>query len=890
MLVFLTVNAVTAKPINRTINQAVGYVQNKGQIIDQSNKPNLAVKYLFNGNGLNVQLKANGFSYDTYTEETVSLSPLEKKYGISKTSKASNQDIIYHFHRIDILFIGANTNLIIETDKANSSYTNYYTTGTSETGATHIKAYQQVKYKNLYNGIDLEFVLDENNKPKYNFVMRPGADASQIKWQYVGANSSKIENNKIILGTAQGNLEEKIPLSYLMESRAKVKVSYQDERDNTFSFNMGKYDNTQTLIIDPIPWATYYGGNGYEESLSVSSDSIGDIYISGLTFSNANIATIGSFQSTYVGNVDAYIAKFSNGSGQLLWATYFGGANRDEGNAISAKSTGSVYVLGYTESSSNIATLGSHQTVFGGLSDAMILKFSSTGLRIWSTYYGGNNSEYAGALAADSLGNIYVGGFTASTNNISTLGAHQTVGGIDDAYIAKFSSIGTRLWCTYYGQQGSGSTIDNVNGISCDYLGNVYVTGNTQSAINIATSGTHQLASAGGLDAYLVKFNPLGVRQWGTYFGGSLEESATGISVDVNSNIFISGYTKSTSGIASTGSLNNMYGGGSYDGFIAKFNTNGLRLWATYYGGNAQDWATGIVVDVNGNIGVCGLTESSFNVASIGAYKTVFAGSSDVFLAKFNTSGTRLWATYYGGTAAEDARGIATDATGNYFICGFTSSNTGIATAGTYQTAITAGYDAFLAAFTNSGLLPVKLVSFTAEKKRGEVLLNWQTSSETNNAQFEIERSFNNLDWLSIGAVKGKGTSNILNQYQYIDNKLMPATGQEASIYYRLKQIDFDGTFDYSKVIKLTNNAVSETLFVSNPFSTQILVGLNNQEEAVAEVEITDVFGKIYYSKQENLKAGYNEISLNAEAFDKGIYVLLLKIDDEVHIKKLIRQ
>ncbi len=169
-------------------------------------------------------------------------------------------------------------------------------------------------------------------------------------------------------------------------------------------------------------------------------------------------------------------------------------------------------------------------------------------------------------------------------SDIASGGHDNTFGGgagSIDAFLVKFNANGVRQWATFYGGVG------NERGYSTatDGTGNVYLTGYTVSTTDIATPGSHDTSFGGMVDAFLVKFNASGVRQWGTYYGGTGDETGYCAVVDCSGNVYLAGETTSTTNIATTGSHDNSFGGGTYDAFLVKFNINGVRQWATYYGG-----------------------------------------------------------------------------------------------------------------------------------------------------------------------------------------------------------------------------------------------------------------------------------------------------------------
>jgi len=234
-----------------------------------------------------------------------------------------------------------------------------------------------------------------------------------------------------------------------------------------------------------------------------------------------------------------------------------------------------------------------------------------------------------------------------------------------------------RIWGTYYGG------MDNDQGLSCavDASGNVYLAGVTISNSAIA-SGGHQNTFGGSGDAFLVKFNASGVRQWATYYGGAGDNYGYSCAVDASGNVYLAGTTTSTTAIGS-GGHQNTYGGGTFgDAFLVKFNASGVRQWATYCGGADDDYGNSCAVDGSGNVYLAGFTNSTAVIGSGGHQNTYGGGINDAFLVKFDTSGVRQWGTYYGGTAGDVGYSCAVDASGNVYLVGSTISNTAIATGG----------------------------------------------------------------------------------------------------------------------------------------------------------------------------------------------------------------
>ena len=705
-----------------------GFIENKGQIIDQNNKPNPAVLYLLNTPGMNVQLRKTGFSYDVYSIEykpNPHYIPSNNQHFRKPNPENDSLLAEYHFHRIDIDLQNANPNPVIEASASSKDYLNYYTTGTPEEGVTLVKSFGGITYKNVYSGIDLQFTGNDGVF-EYNFLIQPGADIATIQLKVAGPERIKTFKEKIQMVTSVGDIDEIIPLCYysLNNIQVPVKGRFKKIKDQLYGFSVDQtIPNGAILLIDPIPtrrWGTYYGGNlgTMVNKNACAIDASGNIIMAGGTTSVYNIATSGAYQTTLSGNSDAFLVKFSP-DGQRLWGTYYGGSNGDYGYSCAVDKDNNIIFAGYSNSPSNIASPGAYQTILHGLQDGMLAKFTPGGQRVWSTYYGGNGidpwgEEVIEVCAVDTNGNIYCSGITGSPDYIASVGAHQTtLGGKYDAFMVKFTTNGQREWGTYYG----GSNLDQNGCCSVSKNGFVFLSGNTNSPNNISTPGSFMQNFNSTFKTFLVAFNLDGQRLWGTYYAGEAIDNNYGCIADTGSNVYIFGTTSSNTNISTPGAFQEtMIGGGG--GYLAKFNVGGLRIWGTYYGEN-DTYILNAAVDDSANIVICGDSHTQNNIiATPGAFQSVFRGGYyDAFLGKFNGNGQRFWGTYYGGTEMEHGMSCAVDLNENIYLCGVTYSenNTNletslcsrsslsnhIATPGSFQTDHVGSSNTFLAKFSD---------------------------------------------------------------------------------------------------------------------------------------------------------------------------------------------
>jgi hypothetical protein len=256
-------------------------------------------------------------------------------------------------------------------------------------------------------------------------------------------------------------------------------------------------------------------------------------------------------------------------------------------------------------------------------------------------------------------------------------------------------------WATYYGAVGE----DRPNDITIDASGNSFITGWTNGLSGLASSGAYQVSVQGFYDAFVAKLNSTGTSLlWGTYYGGDQDDYAYGITVDAADNVYLTGYTYSDTLIATSGAFDTICAGA--DVFIAKFNPTGTSLlWGTYYGGTGEDKAYSLAIDSSDNIYLVGSTTTHSGMGTPGAYQTFYGGgNSDMFIAKFDSTGTnRLWGTYFGAPAEDVGYAIALDGNNNVYLTGRCSSG-GLASAGSYQQIYGGGnFDALVAKFNSTG-------------------------------------------------------------------------------------------------------------------------------------------------------------------------------------------
>ncbi|NOT37148.1 MAG: HYR domain-containing protein [Saprospiraceae bacterium] len=679
------------------------FIENKGQVVDQNRK--LRPDVLFSGTDGNLvfHLKRTGISYQISEVKTwKNLRSSKSKIFFGAETKVPDE---YMIHRIDVNWVNPNEDIRFGKDEMMSNNTQYYLAGGSK-NATKVGEYKGAWIYNIYNKIDAHFYTS-NEKLKVDYKVAPGGNYKQLAWEINGASAIVDPAGNLAMITAAGVVEEGRPLVY---QNSKMLKAQWVLNGNKLSLAIEGIDPTKELMIDPLvrSWGTYYGGNNDDQITACSKDANGDLYVCGITATTTGtvIATTGSHQQTFGGGTqDGFVAKF-NPAGTRIWATYYGGSEYDYAWGIANDGT-DIYVVGETSSSDlgAISTVGTQQSTFGGDVDAYLIRFNSAGVRTWGTYYGDTGQDYGFAVAVGTNNQPVIVGETNTFAGtaIASPGSHQPSygGALFDAFVAQFNPAGVRNWGTYYG----GSDNEAAYGVSVNVLNWVLFTGQTATfpGTEIATAVSHQPIYGGGnTDAYFAVLDMDGVRQFGSYYGGTGDESGFDICQDINGDIIVVGASSTNTGtsIATTGSHQDAYAGGTYDGFIANFDFTGSRQWGTYYGGSGEDVLFSCDIDALDTIFVSGRTSSNAGIATSNAYDNTYSGTQDAYFAKFNPDGAQNYGSYYGGSGSDVSYGICIFPNATLYIVGTTETPTdaSITSVGSHQSAFGGGTnDGFIA-------------------------------------------------------------------------------------------------------------------------------------------------------------------------------------------------
>jgi len=550
--------------------------------------------------------------------------------------------------------------------------TNYLVGNDPALWARGARSFREVVYKGLYPGIDLVY-RPSGSGLKYEFLVRPGGDPSQIAISYDGADGLDLDpSGGLTVRAPAGILHDRSPVSF--QGADPVACSIGLRGRTTYGFDCAGWDTTQPLVIDPLLYSTFLGGADSDWALSIAVDAAGNAYVVGRTFSADFPATAGAYNTTYSGGNDVFIAKLNPAGSAFVYVTYLGGTRDDVGSSIVLDGAGNAYVAGRSQSPDFPTTPGVIAPVYNGGVDAFVAELDASGSSlVYSTYLGGSKYDSAASISIDSGGNAYVVGRTTSNDLPTTAGAYNVnFNGDHDLFAAKVAPGGTSLvYATYIG--GIGYEVPSAAGI--DPAGNVYITGRTNSTAFPTTSAAFDRTYNGGTDTFVTKLNPAGAGLvYSTYLGGSNYDPGDGLAVDAAGNVFVTSRTNSTDFPTTVGAFDRTYHGGS-DIFVTKLNAAGAGLvYSTYVGGTGYDSGDAVDLDAAGAAYLTGHTTSTDFPVTLGAYDTTFNGVNDSFVLEMDPGGAVVYSTYLGGSSMESADGLALDAAANVYLTGKTSS------------------------------------------------------------------------------------------------------------------------------------------------------------------------------------------------------------------------
>jgi len=602
-------------------------------------------------------------------------------------------------HAYATTFVGANLQAAVRGENKLPGYSNYFLGNDQSRWASEVPGYADVRYQELYPGIDLHFYSKERVL-EYDFEVAAGADAKLIKLRYNGQTKLQVVNGALHIGTSVGTVVEQRPYAYQLIGgrRQRVSCEYAIGAGNTVMFSLPKgYNKALPLVIDPVLVYSTYTNSTSNYGYTATYDSLGNLYAGGSVFGTGYPTTLGAFQMNHNSGTDMGIIKYDPsqviGPATRVYATYVGGNSDDHPHSLVVDHRNNLIILGSTGSNNYPVSTGAFARTFGGgTSDIVLTKLNPTGSAlVGSTYLGGSGQDgrvpsgvlnvnygdnYRGDVTIDRSNNIYVASASASTNFPVTASAFQrTSGGAGDGVVTKLNPGLTGLvWSSYLG----GTAVDVAYSVQIDSVGNVFVGGGTASR-NFPGTGTssgsfHTSYQGGDADGFIARIAPAGndlVRS--TYIGTGSYDQAYFVQLNKQGEVYTFGQT-----LGNYPTTPGVYSNAGSRQFIQKLNANlTTGLMSTVIGnGPGSDVnlsPTAFLVDDCGQILFSGWGGTSLGSTSIqnfpvsaDALQTTTSGDN-FYIGQLTGDGRRLvYGTYFGngschvdgGTSRFDKKGI----------------------------------------------------------------------------------------------------------------------------------------------------------------------------------------------------------------------------------------
>jgi hypothetical protein len=465
---------------------------------------------------------------------------------------------------------------------------------------------------------------------------------------------------------------------------------------------------TAAQITPTLAYGTFLGGASDDVANAVAVDAQGNIFVAGYTYSNPFPGTQGHGPYT-----NAFVTKLNPTGTRVLYSTLMGGSNDEEALALAVDAQGNAWVTGFTESD-DLPTIRPLGTTLRGERDTFLTKLAPNGNVFFQTYLGEASADQASAIALDTQGNAYLAGYSAADFG-------------PEVMVKKISADGTAVrYQAFFGHATRGfARGSSANAITVDAQGNTYLVGKTNTG-TLDTDGfqdqcvgwENEIDDCPSDDGFVMVLNAAGNGfLGGTILGGLRNDEATGVALDDDGNIYVTGTTFSDDFPTKNAWQAQKRGLSTFaDSFLVKLTPLAASLaYGTYYGGEAYEEAHGVAVDGAGQAYLTGLT-SSDDLAVPGAIQpditgTCSTGSTerrcyDAFVAGFDLAGALSWGSYIGGTDDDLGNSVAVDSKGDVYVAGRADSFSLPTTEGALQPQRRGFDDAFLTRISTQATPP----------------------------------------------------------------------------------------------------------------------------------------------------------------------------------------
>ncbi len=670
----ITIPKVTANtsaelpvPISKTVENSPNSEQNKNYpFIRNDGQIDKRVAYYYENSGSSVYIGKNGdLTYDIYR-----LSSTE-----SKDIKSKEKDINRKGNVIEEKFIGGHVKAILPNELVQSEK-NYFIG--NEKADWVIGGWQATSLSlgEVYNGIDVTLTVRDQFVEK-TFTVAPGSAPDVIRMKVSGSSELTLsKDGSLTLEKGEQKIGLSKPYAYQIVDGEKKSVDIGNQIiDKTYCFDIGSYNHSLPLVIDPILTATYISGSSaYVKPSSSVLDKDGNVYVTGSVTSTVFPTTIGAYDTTNNGYYDVFISKYDHNMTQLLASTYIGGSSADYSYDIGMLSMGDVVIVGKSDSAMYPVTSGAYQTKLAGKSDAIITRLNSNLTTLSaSTFIGSTGSDLGRSLEVQSNGVIVIVGEGAKGFPTSSDAYKTTIPGNTDVVVFKMKDDLTTLTrSTYIGAFGG---FEFPRDLVIGKTGDIFIAGRATNNDYPTTTGVFQSKFGGAYDTFVSRLDGnLTTLVASTYIGGTGYEDVGGITLGKLGTIIVSGDTNSTNFPVTSNAYRSTIVGG-YDAYVIELSDDLVtQVYGTYIGSTGTDDINDIAIDQAGYLHLAGATNSTSFQITTDAYDSTLVGNEGFYTILDKEQATLLSSTFLGGTSSDDATNLLLDANGFTYVFGETMS------------------------------------------------------------------------------------------------------------------------------------------------------------------------------------------------------------------------
>lgn len=675
------------------------FVENNGQWHSD-------VRYCARMPNLTVWVTETGIIYDHYRPQSIK----------PQRDTAANN---YTGHVVQMRFAHAQTSAVTGKEQLDA-VSHFLNTSTHK--PVHAMHYNSVVLRGVYKGIDV-LLSFEKGQLRYDFAIAPHSSPEQITLQYQGCPSNALHispSGELSLALNTGTVQHGRLFAYqtIHNTIVQIPCRFVQQADSSVGFALGAYNPALPLVIDPLVYASYLGGTANDIPQDIATDSHGNIYIAGYTFSTNYPTTLGAYKQTIASSPDSsdvFLTKLNATGTSIIYSTYLGGIRNDIATALAVLPNGEVFLTGRTNSPDFPVTPNALDASYNGFYDVFLARISARGdSLLYATYLGGNSNEsaYDIALHNDTL---YLTGFTDSDRKfpVTTNALQSQRASAQDAFLLVLNGEGNSL---LYGSYFGGNSSDIANSIAIGDDGTTYIAGRTTStdlpitaiAIKKNLSGPGESA-----DAFIAAFHPTDKTiTYCSYFGGSgTDEQIESIAINSKGQLVIGGWSNSsdlpiTDGVFGPSPSPALYN----SGFIGALGfTEEDPVFLSYLGGNDQGSTTvlDIAIDPDDNVFCTGTTFNRSFPVTPDAFDPTYdiPSNGEAFITLVRSNATALvYSSYFGGDQLDIGTAVVAGKYNTAIVAGQTRSSN-LPTTPPLGRSFSGALDGFVASFSTGLVL-----------------------------------------------------------------------------------------------------------------------------------------------------------------------------------------